>query len=292
MRTKLAPVADGAPGEGRVRVRFARPPMDEEMVQPMGEGSAVSVRERLDDEVESLRAEATRRIADLQAKLEQRIETQVSALEASVQRAREREARVSELQGGIEESGRALVERVERMRTETMRELDERGDSASRSDAAIAEAAERVRAEILEAASLERAEAIGPDEERAQMAELTLAVRADSARDRIDDIADRRIADAEERIFEAEKRLLEAVAASEREAHRRLLEAADAAFERIEAADRAQERETRVRERTLEAEREAEKRVREAEQRLLELMERADAAESRLARLERSGESG
>ena len=77
------------------------------------------------------------------------------------------------------------------------------------------------------------------------MAELTLGVRADSVMYRIDEHTDERTARADERLAEAEKRLLEAVAESEREAHRRLLEAADAAFERIEAADSAQEREAR-----------------------------------------------
>ena len=259
------------------------------MVQPMGEGSTASVQERLDDEVERFRAEAARRLADIQAKLEERLEAHVSALEDSVRRAREREERVTRLQSGIERSGDALLERVEQLRAETMRELSDRGGPASL-DASVSEAAERVRTEVLEAASIERAEPVGEDEERAQMAELTLAVRADSARDRIDELADRRVAEAEERIFEAEKRLLEAVAASEREAHRRLLEAADAAFERIALAERAQEREARVRERAIEAERAAERRVREAERRLLDLMERSDAAERRIARLEDAGD--
>jgi hypothetical protein len=266
--------------------------MEKDMAQPTGDGSATSVQERFDDEVERFRAEAARRLADLQARLEERVEAQVSALEASVQRAREREDRVSKLQAGIEDSGRALLERVEQLRAETMRQLDERADSESQRDAAVAAAAERVRAEVLEAASIEGAEPTTEDEERVQMAELTLAVRADSALYRIEERADERVAAAEERIFEAEKRLLEAVAEAERAAHRRLLEAADAAGERIEAAERAQEREERIRERTREAEREADSRVREAEQRLLDLMERADAAESRLAGAERHPDDG
>ena len=255
--------------------------MEEERSQPTGDGSAVSVDERLDDEVERFRAEAARRLADLEARLEKRIEAQVSALEESVQRAHERERRVSELQGGLEQSGRELLERVEQLRADMIRQLDERGDAASRIDEAVAAAAARLHTELLAATSLEGAEPRGEDEEHAQMAELTVAVRGDAERDRINDLADRRVTEAQDRMFDAEKRLLEAVAESEREAHRRILEAADAAVERIASAERAQEREARIRERAIEVERAAERRVREAERRLLDLMQRADAVEGR-----------
>jgi hypothetical protein len=260
--------------------------MDEEIPQPRGDGPALSVDEPLGDEVERLRSEAVRRLADLEARLEKRIDARMSALETSEARARERERRVSELQGALESSGRKLLERVERLRAETTRELHERGDTAAHLEQAIAEAAQRLRTELLAAVTAEGAETHGDDEERAQMAELTLAVRGDAERDRIDRLADRRVAEAQERLFDVEKRFLEAVAESEREAHRRLLEAADAAFQRIASADRAQEREARIRERAVEAERASENRVRDAEKRLLELMERADAAERRLAQLD------
>jgi hypothetical protein len=264
--------------------------MDEEIPEPRGDGPALSVDERLGDEVERFRAEAAGRLADLEARLEKRIEARVSALETSPQHVRER--RVSELQGALEDSGRALLERVEALRAETTRRLDERGDVEARVEEAVAEAAERLRTELLAATSLEGAQPRSEDEERAQMAELAVTVRGDAERDRIDQLVDRRVAEAQERLFEVEKRLLEAVAESEREAHRRLLEAADAAFERIASAERAQEREARMRERAHEAERESEKRVREAEKRLLELMERADAAERRLAQVEGPTEAG
>jgi hypothetical protein len=275
--------------------------MEEDMAQPAGEESPRP--EGLDEEVERLRAEASRRLDDLEAKLqeraervarelEQHLETQISALETAIRRAQEREGRVSETKTGLEDSGRALLARVEQLRDETVRQLTEGEERLLRRlDAAVADAAERVRTEILDAASLEQAEPRSEDDERVQVAELTLGVRADSALYRIDERADERVAAAEGRIFEAEKRLLEAVADAERAAHRRLLEAADAAGERIEAVARAQEREERIRERTREAEREADRRVREAEQRLLDLMERADAAESRLASAEPDAEN-
>jgi hypothetical protein len=203
----------------------------------------------------------------------------------------EREAALARLQSELESSGRALLEQVERLREETLRRLGEAEDRIHRvvSEAVEhevtamrrrleRETAERVREEILDAASLETADPGGEDAERVQLAELTLGVRADSVLYRIDEHADERVARAAERIAEAEARLLEAVAESEREAHRRLLEAADAAFERIASADRAQEREALVRERAAEVQRESEMRVRDAERRLLELMERADAA--------------
>jgi hypothetical protein len=236
--------------------------MEEDMAQPASEDFPRPVQEGLDEEVARFRAEASRRLDDLEAKL------------------------------GLEDSGRALLARVEQLRDETVRQLTEGEERLLRRlDAAVADAAERIRTEILDAASLEQAESRSEDDERVQLAELTLGVRADSALYRIDERADERVAAAEERIFEAEKRLLEAVAEAERAAHRRLLEAADAAGERIAAAAKAQEREERIRERTREAEREADRRVREAEQRLLDLMERADAAESRLPRAEPSAES-
>lgn len=229
-------------------------------------------------ELKLARQERDKRSAVAERKLGERGDQIAARLEAGAAEAERRASRIadrgrSEAETALREAGAQMATQL---RGQLERELREAAEAIRGGlDAAAARSAGSLEAQVVEAASLK----LAADAER-RATELMRAVDEASARL---DRAESRTADAEARIESAEEHLRDALAGAEQQAQRRLLEAADAAYERIEAADSAQEREARVRAAAESAERESARRVREAEERLLEVLERADAAERQLA---------